>query len=808
MQKALLIAEKPSLRRTIEQVYKKHRSEIPYSITFMEQRGHLLTLKLPNELDESLSTWDWDTLPIVPEDYGGFKYKIIAEKKVGKFLTSKERYMAIKDELEGGSYDLVINAGDPDQEGELLIKIVLRALKNKLPVKRYWTNATTDEKVLDALQHLKDDDTDPMLVNLLAAAYGRQHSDYRFGINLSRAASLKMDTRVACGRVKTPILGIVCRREKEIANFVPSTCYGVMAVYEDDFTGQLFDISEESKEEKDGNSKDTSQAGFVWVDTEDEASEIIARLPLKGRVVDYESKKVESYAPKLYKLATAQIAAAKLGYNADKTLEIIQSLYEKGYMSYPRTDCEYISSTENLVEMLKSAMSVPELVPFIKTIGNSVIGKVKATKKWVNDKELAESGHSALVPTTKKPDLSSLTEDEVVIYRLICKRFVAIFMPPLVQNKTRLIVDIGGRTFKSTGKILVSAGFSKIFDTKFTDMVIPAYTKGQEINVHSFNTVTKTTTCPKHFTDGDLIEVCEAPHKFLEDMKYKALGKNLKIGTPATRAPIIKELIEKDKYLQRTKEKKTEYITPTATGLAIYENLKDCDICKIDLSAQWEEELELVRKGILPLAELEKNMREHVAHLVKDINESEMTVIGRSGSSTTSVVCKCPKCGGDILSGPKGFYCTGYKEGCKVGAYKKICDSTISDKNFEKLVSGKIVNMKIKKGTSTWEQEVKYDINTGKIEFVKREAEDTTYKCPSCNKELTDDGRVIKCTCGFSVWKNLPGGKTLTTKQLDNLFDHGNTGLIKGMKGKSGKSFDAEIVFNEDMTGTTFHFEN
>ena len=201
-------------------------------------------------------------------------------------------------------------------------------------------------------------------------------------------------------------------------------------------------------------------------------------------------------------------------------------------------------------------------------------------------------------------------------------------------------------------------------------------------------------------------------------------------------------------------------------------------------------------------------MREHVAHLVKDIKESEMTIIGRSGSSTTSVVCKCPKCGGDILSGPKGFYCTGYKEGCKVGAYKKICNSTISDKDFEKLVSGKIVNMKIKKGTSTWEQEVRYDINTGKIEFVKCEAEDTTYKCPSCNKELTDDGRIIKCTCGFSVWKKLPGGKTLTTKQLDNLFDHGNTGLIKGMKGKSGKSFDAEIVFNEDMTGTTFHFKN
>ena len=235
MKRALLIAEKPSLRRTIEDVYNKHQSEIPYNITFMEQRGHLLTLKYPNEIDEAQKEWSWENLPFHPEEHGGWQYKIISEKKVGSFLTAEERFKNIREELSSGSYDFVINAGDPDQEGELLVRIVLSAIRNTLPIKRYWSNDTTEEKVLEALQNLRDDDNDPMLKNLLAAAYGRQHSDYRFGMNITRAATLRMGTMVACGRVKTPILAIVCRRENEIKNFKPSTPYGVVANYAEGF---------------------------------------------------------------------------------------------------------------------------------------------------------------------------------------------------------------------------------------------------------------------------------------------------------------------------------------------------------------------------------------------------------------------------------------------------------------------------------------------------------------------------------------------------------------------------------------------
>ena len=801
--KALLIAEKGSLKRTIESVYNKHKSEIPYDITFLEQRGHLITLKLPDEIDEEQKNWCWENLPFHPEDHGGWQYKVIEEKKVGSYPTAGERYAKIREALGSGEYDFVINAGDPDQEGELLIRIVLSALHNKLPVKRYWSNDTTEPKVLEALKNLRDDDSDPMLTNLLAAAYGRQHSDYRFGMNISRAATLKMGSKVACGRVKTPILAMVCKREYEIQNFTPSTCYGVVANYSEGFIGQLFDSSA-SADDGDEDDKDEQSRGLIWFDTQSEAQDVIDSLSSPATVRTYETKRVESYAPKLFKLATAQIAAGKVGMNSARTLEVIQSLYEQGYLSYPRTDCEYMSSKEDFEGMLRSASCVPELKPFIDSIDPAVIGKVKSTKKWVNDKKLEEAGHSALVPTTKMPDFSSLTNEQKVIYLLICRQFVAIFLSPLVQDKTLLIADINGKTFKSTGKTLVDPGYTKIFGTKFTDMVIPAHNEGDGVSVEYFSIAEKTTKCPKRFTDADLIATCENPHKFLNDKRLKALGKRLAIGTPATRSSIIRELIDTNHYLQVTKEKRTEYVVPTEVGLQIYDNLKDLDICKVDLTGEWEEKLEMVRSGDLSLPALESDMKRHVEELIDNIkSNTDMTVI----HSKRTTLCKCPECGGDIMSGPKGFYCSNYKGGCQVGSFKKVCDTTIKDEEFLQMLNGDEVTVSLKKGSSKWDQRLRYNRETHKIEFVVSERTESSYECPKCGSRLSDDGRKFSCTedCGFTFWKSTCG-KSLTEEQINRFFTEGQTGVIKGLKSKKGKNFSANIVLNDDKTGSKFDF--
>lgn len=804
--KALLIAEKPSLRRTIETVYNKHKSEIPYDITFMEQRGHLLTLMLPDELDETQKDWTWENLPFHPEDHGGWQYKVISEKKTGPYLTSSERLSKIRMALETGEYDFVIHAGDPDQEGELLIRETLQYLHNTLPVKRFWSNDITEQKVLEALKNLRDDDHDSMLVNLGRAAYGRQHSDYRFGMNISRAATLKMGSAVACGRVKTPIQAIVCRREKEIENFKPSTSYGVIAKYGEGFTGQYYNPSAASSEE-DGDEKE--QAGNVYFDTKQEAEDFISSLPSSAVVKTCEKKRVETYAPKLFKLATAQIAAGKFGLNSAQTLETIQSLYEAGYLSYPRTDCEYLSSHENFSAMLKSASSVPMLKPFIDSIDPSVIGKVKGTKKWVNDKKLEDSGHSALAPTTKAPDFNSLTGPQKIIYTIICRQFAAIFLPPLVQDKVSLIADAGGNLFRSSGKTLIDPGYTKIFQTKFTDTVIPPHRSGDSLSVSQYDVAEKTTTCPKRFTDADLIALCEAPHKYLDDQRLKSLGKRLVIGTPATRSSIIAELIDKNHYLQRVKEGKATHIVPTSTGMQIWENLKDLDICKVDMTGEWEEMLEQVRGGSLPLNDMESTMRTSVEQLIGNIKSN--TDMTRITAAQKKMLCKCPKCGGDIISGPKSFYCTGHKaSGCEVGAFKKICDSTVSDKDFASMLSGKTVTMTIHKADKKWQQMLKYDFDQHKIVFVREEAHESSYTCPKCGAPLSEDGWKFTCTtagCGFKFWKTACG-KALTKAQIDSFFKTKDTGLVKGMKSKAGKLFNAHLVLNEDQTGTSFRFEN
>ena len=804
MKKGLLIAEKPSLRRTIESVYNKHRSEIPYEITFKEQRGHLLTLKMPNELDEDLKEWSWDTLPINPEDYGGWRYKTIAEEKKGSFLTSKERFDEIRDEYRSGKYDFIIHAGDPDQEGELLVKIVLLAIKNSLPVKRYWSNDTTEEKVLEALKNLKDDDNDPMLKNLFAASIGRQHSDYRVGINLSRAATLKLGVRTALGRVKTPIMSIVCQREKDIQSFTPTTVYGVKVDYDAGFSGQMYDGSAEADtEEKESPSEDT---GLIWFDTKEEAEDVIENLDFPATVISYDKKKTTTYAPKLYKLATAQVEAGKHGYTSSRTLEIIQGLYEKGFLSYPRTDCEYLSSGENLNAMIKSASVCPDLKSYIDEIAPSAISKVRGTKKWINDKKLEEAGHSALVPTSKAPDYAMLSEDEKFIYTLICRRFVAIFLPPLIKEETVLITDISGHTFKSTGKTVVDEGYSKIFGTKFTDTEIPEYESGDEISSGDFSIAEKTSTCPKRFTDATIIQMCEAPHKFLEDASLKALGEHLSIGTPATRASIIEELIVKDKYLKREKSGKQTNIVPTDTGMAIYDALHGRDITKVDMTGRWELMLEDIRAGKLSLKDFENNMIQDVADMVEDIKDSDIEPIGSSAKRTA--ICTCPECGGDIISGPKSFFCSNYKEkGCKVGNFKKICNSPIKDEDFAAMLNGEEITMKVKKGSNSWNQRLKYDFEEHKVAFVQSKETESSYYCPNCGSAMKENDRVISCAddCGFKFWKT-SCGKALSNEEIRKFFEEGDTGLVSGLKSKAGKPFKANIVFDKDRNSTKFVF--
>lgn len=801
----LLIAEKPDLMRKIEQIYTKNKGKIPYTLDFVSQRGHLLTLLQPDEMDDSLKEWSWDTLPIIPENYGGWKYKVIKEKKTGNFKTSKERYDEIKSLLKSGKYDFVVHAGDPDQEGELLVNIVLRALNNKLPVKRFWTNDLTEESILASLKNLRDD-SEPQLANLMDAAYCRQHTDYMIGMNTSRAATLKMDATISSGRVENVIFAIVCKREYDILNFKPKTTYGVKASYQEGFEGTLFKAAEgvEDTKEEDEENIGEEQPGTIWFDTKDEAMTLIQSLGKQATVTSYKAKRNETYAPKLFKLSTAQKAADKLGYAAADTQRIIQSLYEKEYMSYPRTGCEFVHANENFEAMLASAAVVPELAGFVSKIEAKDIQRVKHTKKWVNDKAANEEGHTALVPTTKKPDWGSLSKEEKDIYTLVARQFIAIFLPPLVQDKASLISDVAGNTFRSSGQTLVSPGFTEIFGKGFSDNQIPAHKEGDVLDVADYNVSEKTTTCPKRYTTPEIIAVCENPAKFLDDKSLKKLGKRLKIGTPATRSGIIEKLV-KNKYIGTRKENKRDIVYPTTAGLAIYQNIGDCKICKVDLTGECEEQLDLVRTGQLSKKEFEKNMYTMVREFVEDLRSREMNKVTIAGQKKSQYenIGTCPKCGKTLVRGPKMFYCNGYKDGCKVGGMIEYYGAALTNEEFlDMLQNGITVVKEMERGPLKWQQKIQCD-ETGKITYPNASA-DSGYTCLCCGNRIMETDTAYACSgrkdksCDILIYKNV-GEKLIPKDQFDKLFTDGKTDVIPGFYSeKKKKHYDAFLYVDKE----------
>lgn len=803
--RALLIAEKPDLMRKIDECYKKHKKDIPYEITFASQRGHLLTLLMPDEMDESLSDWGWETLPIEPEMLGGWRYKVIQEKKDGKNLTAQERYDNIKKALDSGRFDIVINAGDPDREGELLIRETLLHMGNKLPCKRFWTNDLTDDAIKDALLNLRDDDNDPQLVNLYKSALGRQHSDYRFGMNLSRAGTKKMGGRVAIGRVMTMILYLVWLREQEILNFQSTTVYGVKIVYREGFEGFLYRKKEQ--EEKDQEEDDDAH-GIVWFGRKEEALALINTIGNKARVLEHTATREKTRAPKLFKLATAQIEAGRLGYSAADTLRILQGLYEKKIMSYPRTDCEYLGGNEDLKAMLRAAAAVPELGKYVEQITDTDIQRVKGSTAWINAEALKDEGHSALVPTRKQPVWEDLDGEEQDIFRMICCRFLAPFLPPLIQDKTVLIAETGGSTFRSSGKTLVDPGWTVIYGKKFEDTGIPRHAGGDILQIQKREVTEKTTECPKRYSTADLVAVCENPAKFLTDKSYKALGKKLHIGTPATRASIIEELIVRDKYMERKKEGKREVVAPTKTGASIITNLKDCDICKVDLTASWEDRLEQVRRGTLPLEKLEEEMREHVRRLVEDIRTREMTELDFGDYKE---IGKCPLCGKRLMRGPTRFYCTGYKNGCKTGGYREKYGAVITEKEFIMLLKGTSIKKKMTKDGLTWTQTVTCDRQTGMINYTG-EYQRTRYRCPVCSKGILENAVSYTCrgkldkTCGVTVPKSF-SSKKIPLEQIEKLFRSGKTDVIEGFISKKGSQYAASLYIDKEARTVDRRFE-
>ena len=812
--KALLIAEKPSLMRDIQNAYNHCRDKVQYDIDFKSQVGHLMELVDPVELNPVYKSWDIDLLPINPEKEGGWKYKV---KK-----NTKDVYMDIQKAVKSGIYDVIIHAGDPDQEGELLINLTLQKIGNKLPVLRFWSNDTTQPALEKALQNLHDD-SEGRFKNLYNAALIRQHSDWLFGINGSRGIADRIRTgaeeKIAAGRVMTCVQTIIVDREDEINNFVPSTSYGVALTHTNGLVAQLFEPVKVTTETEKQKADEAGEAlGTTYFKTKAEAEDIISKLSDISTVKEVDSKIVKTNAPKLYKLASIQSDAAKYGYSSQDTLDIIQALYETHhYVSYPRTDCEVLSSNEDFANIISSAAAVPEYTfKEAAKLAYTQIDSVKSNKKYVNDKELAKHGHSALVPTTLTPDFSKLNEDEKLIYSMIARKFLGIFQPPLIQKKINVILENSGYMFKGTGKEVVDKGYTEFLGIKVENVDIPAVNQNEKLDVAEKDVTERTTTCPKRFTEGTIIDAMEKPSKYLIDISIKENIDNLTIGTSATRGEIIKKLI-KDKYITVKKSgKQAGVIYPTDFGSFMIHTIRGISLCRVDTTGQWEQLLMSVRNGDKSIDEANAYMFDQLETLLADIKGVNKVSYGNAVSFNEKVMT-CPGCGNDIIAGSKNYFCSGYKAGCKYSMMKKFCEAEFNTDDVKTLFTGGIIEKELtKKETGKkWKQLLKFNPELGKLEFVKNVDKETTWQCPECHEPLFINGKVVKChECNFSIWASL-AQHDFTEKELDRLFTKGSTHTIKDFVSKKGTVFSAKIKIGdtkdiktgEMKKGLVFEFE-
>ena len=775
--KALLIAEKPSLMRTIQDVYRQ--INYPDTIIFKSFAGHIIGLKNPKDygvvdgVDWSNKLWNEDMIPMIPNK---FLYQVSSDKKA--------MYRDLTNEIASGDYDYIINACDPDREGNHIFQLFYNYSKCTLPIKRFWTNDLSFGNVENALRNLRydGDGLKPDLKHLTESAILRAWSDWLFGMNFTIGVSLQMHTTVKIGRVKTATHMMLAQREDEIKNFVPKTTYELESIYKENFSGTLFD-----------------ENGNIRFEKKDDADDILKKLGQTAIVESITTKKETTQAPQLYKLSDLQTDASKMfGYNADKVLDVAQSLYEKKVLSYPRTDCRYVGTelTKGFSTLLKSVATLKELEPYIKNLSKQDLDNVAKNKRYVNDKELAKSGHYALSPTSVRPSWQTLTPEEKNILTIVYKRFLAIFLPPMICNKTTLITNNNTYTFKTTGKELISKGYTEIYGTNIIDNLLPNLKKGDIVNVDKFEMKEKTTTAPPRYTQGTLIAAMENPAKFLEDDNLKEIIKEKQgIGTQATRSTIIRNLLD-DKYVEEKKGKgKASYLYVTDLGMKIYENLKGEDFASVDMTGVWEEKLSKVAEGTYSFASYESELRQYVKDTVKHIKQMNLNKY----NSSKNVIGKCPICGKDFIEGKNGYFCS--SENCDFHIGKKILQATSSKTEVLKLIEGKETKeMKFVRNNGE-EFKSKLHLEKDQLKFGNSSnKKESDVLCPNCGEHIIDTGKFFICKnyknpCNFCLSHTL-NGATFTISDIEKMLD--GEMIEKEFTWKSGKKSTNKVSIQEE----------
>ena len=609
MGKAVYIAEKPSVARQFAEALKLNTKK---GDGFMESDdaivtwcvGHLVTMSYPEVYDEKYKRWTLETLPFMPQE---FKYEVISNVE--------KQFKIVSKILNRNDVDVIYVCTDSGREGEYIYRLVeqMAGVKGKVR-KRVWIDSQTEEEILRGIREAKDlAEYD----NLSASAYLRAKEDYLMGINFSRLLTLKYGnavssimktdrTVVSVGRVMTCVLGMVVRREREIREFVKTPFYRVLSTIqagEQTFEGEWKSIKGSKYFESYELYKEN---GFKKRESAEELIRYLSdKEPLECMVSAIEKKQEKRAAPLLYNLAELQNECSKrFKISPDETLRIVQELYEKKLVTYPRTDARVLSTAvaKEISKNLNGLMKYEVAKPYLQDILQMGSYKGLEKTKYVNDKQITD--HYAIIPTGQGLSaLASVPPTSKQVYEIIVRRFLSIFYPPAVYNKMSITTQMKTESFFSNFKVLVEEGYLKVVGTGNegkTDgklyEALKEIQKGSILRVQELNIKEGETTPPKRYTSGSMILAMENAGQLIEDEELRSQIKGSGIGTSATRAEILKKLIN-IKYLALNK--KNQEITPTLLGEMVYDVVEHSirQLLNPELTASWEKGLTLVANG-------------------------------------------------------------------------------------------------------------------------------------------------------------------------------------------------------------------
>lgn len=628
MPKKLLITEKPSVAMEFAKALKinavrknGYLESEEWIITWCV--GHLVTMSYPEKYDEKLKQWRLETLPFIPDDW---KYEIIP--------AVQNQFNIVQELLKREDVEEIYNAGDSGREGEYIQRLVFMMAKPNpnAKMKRVWIDSQTEEEIIRGIKEAKDlSEYD----SLSDSAYLRAKEDYLIGINFSRLLSIIYGRRVAkeanlerasisVGRVMTCVLGMIVEREREIRNFVKTKYYKVVGEFGGEQSSFKAEWKVTEKSKVYNSSKLYNETGFK---KEEDAKEFITSLIEKETLVtEVKKSKQKENAPLLFNLAEIQNECTKrFKIKPDETLEIIQNLYEKKLVTYPRTDARVLSTavakeiSKNLNGIAKGFKD-EEVQGYIRKMVEEKYSTNLLKTKYVNDSKITD--HYAITPTGQGyENYDKLPDLQKQVYKVIVKRFLAIFYPPAEFNKISVTINIENEVFNTSGKVCIKQGYLEVLSTsrvkneelkvkndndskednvdlKETESnidILNTLKKGQSIEVVNFETKDSETSPPTRYNSGSIILAMENAGKLIEDEELREQIKGAGIGTSATRAEIIKKL-EKIKYIEINS--KTQIITPTNYGEIIYDVVANSmkDLLNPKLTASWEKGLDMVAK--------------------------------------------------------------------------------------------------------------------------------------------------------------------------------------------------------------------